>query len=202
MAFNQRRRALNILFRSSAFAALLALAVGEAGAEDVRLAGRIAQLRAPAAIERGFVESKQLAVLAAPIESRGRMAFTPPDALRWEVVAPEPSLLRVSGDRAWLSRPGTRERRLDLAADAGARGLVDAVRLLLVGDAAKLAADYEAALVEEGEAWKLALTPRAEAQRRIVARIELAGVGEGGPRELWLHFANGDRSHITFEPAP
>jgi hypothetical protein len=204
MAFNQSRSALSILLRASALAALAALALTDRASanEPVRLAARLAQLRAGGALERSFVESKQLALLAAPLESRGRMAFTPPDELRWEIVAPEPSSLRVAGDRAWLSRPGARERRLDLAADAGARGLVDAVRLLLAGDAAKLAATYEATLAEEGEAWRIALTPRAEAQRRLVARIELAGVGSGGPRELWLHFANGDRSHVSFEPAP
>ncbi len=186
--------------RRVACAALLALAPALALAgepEDARIAERVASLRADGPIERAFVETKTLALLAAPLESRGVLGFEPPDRLRWEILAPEPSLLRIDGRRMELARPGAAARRIDLAADAGARGLVDAVRLLLAGDLAALRRGYALGLDEAGDAWRLALTPREAAERRIVARIEIAGAGRA-PRELWLHFANGDLSHVAF----
>jgi hypothetical protein len=176
---------------------LVALASRAEEAQDAQLEARVARLRAKGAIEREFVETKQLALLTAPLESRGHMAFAPPDRLDWEIVAPEPSVLRVEGGQVELSKPGAKPRRLDLNAQPGARGLVDAVRLLLAGDLPALRRGYDLELVEEREAWRLSLTPRAEAQRRVVARIELAGRGDA-PRELWLHFANGDLSHVSF----
>jgi hypothetical protein len=186
--------------RRAVFAALLALAPATLRAgepDDPRIAERVARLRAGGTIERTFVETKTLALLAAPLESRGVMAFEPPDRLRWEIVGPEPSVLRIDGRRMELARPGARTRRLDLTADAGARGLVDAVRLLLAGDLAALRRGYALSLDEAGEGWRLALAPRDAAERRIVARIELAGAGDA-PSELWLHFANGDLSHVAF----
>jgi hypothetical protein len=180
--------------------AISALAADAGETEDAQLAARVARLHAKGAIEREFVETKQLALLTAPLESRGRMAFVPPDRLLWEIVAPEPSILRVEGGQVELSRPGAKSRRLDLSAEPGARGLVDAIRLLLAGDLGALRRDYALTLAEERDAWHLALTPRAEAQRRVVARIELAGMGDA-PRELWLKFANGDLSHVAFVEA-
>ncbi len=177
--------------------ALSALASHAGEAEDSQLTARVARLRAKGALEREFVETRQFALLAAPLESRGRMEFAPPDRLLWEILAPEPSVLRVEGARVELSRPGAKPRRLDLASEPGARGLVDAVRFLLAGDLAALRREYELSLAEEGDAWRLVLAPRAEAQRRVVARIELAGTG-AATRELWLTFANGDLSHVAF----
>lgn len=180
----------------------LPLAAAHAGeADDAKLAERIAKLRAPGALEREFVETKQLALLAAPLESRGVMTFAPPNRLRWEIREPEPSLLEVAGDVVEFSKPGTKPRRIDLTREPGARGLVDAVRLLLSGEFAALRRDYELALSEDGAHWRLSLTPRAAALRRVVARMEFAGVADT-PRELLLEFANGDRSRVRFEVVP
>lgn len=129
------------------------------------------------------------------------MTFAPPDRLRWEIREPEPSLLEVAGDVVEFSKPGTKPRRIDLTREPGARGLVDAVRLLLSGEFAALRRDYELALSEDGAHWRLSLTPRAAALRRVVARMEFAGVADT-PRELLLEFANGDRSRVRFEVVP
>ena len=189
------------LVRLATWLCALPLAVAHAGeADDAKLAERIARLRAQGALEREFVETKQLALLAAPLESRGVMAFTPPDRLRWEIREPEPSLLEVAGDVVRLSKPGAKTRRLDLASEPGARGLVDAVRLLLAGELAALRRDYELELSENGAHWRLSLTPRAAPLRRIVARLELTGA-QDAPRELLLEFSNGDRSRVVFEAA-
>ncbi len=186
----------------AAWLCALPLAAAHAGeADDAKLAERIAKLRAPGVLEREFVETKQLALLAAPLESRGVMSFAPPDRLRWETREPEPSLLEVAGDVVEFSKPGAKPRRIDLTREPGARGLVDAVRLLLSGELAALRRDYELALSEDGAHWRLSLTPRAAALRRVVARMEFAGVADA-PRELLLEFANGDRSRVLFEAAP
>ncbi|HEY8120734.1 MAG TPA: outer membrane lipoprotein carrier protein LolA [Myxococcota bacterium] len=178
-------------------AALTAAAGRADDAGDAQLAARIARLRAPGEVEREFVETKRLALLREPVESRGVMAFAPPDRLRWEILAPEPSRLRVEGARVSFERAGARARQLDLTLEPGARGLVDAVRFLLAGDLAALRRSYEVTLAEDGDAWRLALAPRDEAERRVVSRIELAGAGDAA-RELWLHFANGDLSYVAF----
>lgn len=172
-------------------------AASEGEGHDARLDALLSRLRPAAALEREFTETKQLALLAEPLVSHGVMAFTPPDRLRWEVVAPEPSVLRVAGDVVELERPGARTRRLDLALDAGARGLVDAVRLLLSGDGAGLERAYALSLNEEQGAWRIALEPRDAAQRRVITRLELSGAGDT-TRELRLEFANGDRSQVAF----
>jgi len=168
-----------------------------ADAQDARLEALLARVRPQAALEREFTETKQLALLAEPLVSRGVMAFTPPDRLRWEVREPEPSVLRVAGDVVELERRGARTRRLDLALEPGARGLVDAVRLLLIGDAAGLERAYALSFTEESAAWRIALEPRDAAQRRVITRLELSGAGDSA-RELRLEFANGDRSQVTF----
>lgn len=177
----------------------LGLCLGaRAQAEDERIAALLASVRARGAFAAEFVEEKQLAVLAAPLRSRGEVEFAPPSRLRWEVREPVASVLRVDGERVEISQPGAPTRRLDLATEPAVRALVESIRLFLTGDLAELHAAYEVAYRAHEAGWHVSLAPRAPALRRFVVSIELAGSGDA-LRELALRYANGDGSRVAFE---
>ena len=191
--------ALSRLVQVAAATVVMWLAAGaQAQAPDDRVAALLESLRARGAFSAEFVEEKQLAVLAAPLRSRGRVEFVPPARLRWEVREPVASVLVVDGDQVEISQPGEPARRIDLTAEPGVRSLVESFAFLLAGNLGALRSAYEVTFSENATTWRVSLVPRAAALRRLVDVIEVAGTSVV-PQELGLRYANGDRSRASFE---
>jgi hypothetical protein len=147
--------------------------------------------RRPGVVAR-FVETKHLALLEEPIESRGVLYFAPPDRLVREVESPALSRLVIDGDRlAMRDRAGNQD--VDLGSNPIAREVVENFVVLFGGDLAALERRYEIGFESAAEGWRLRLVPRAATVRRLIARVEIRG-DASGMRELSLFEQDGDRS--------
>jgi len=139
-----------------------------------------------------FHETKEIALLSAPIEADGEIFFVPPRRFARITTRPAPTRFYVDGDRLYF-RDEAGEKTLNAAGSRTARAVVENFIVLFNGDAAGLAARYETHFSSEGTRWRLELRPRDAAVAAVVARVTLAG---DGPRllEMTLQEPNGDRS--------
>src|SRR4029453_971557 len=186
-----RRRAL-------ARAALLLLAA-RAGADsppatlEALMAGRA---RAGGVVAE-FRETKQLALLSAPLESRGVLHFLPPDRMLRRTLEPAPSSLLVDGRRVvFREAPGAAPGAL--SADPSAREFVDNFTPVFRGDLAALQRRYETRFESDPPRWRLVLEPKDAMLRRFVASLTLSGEGES-MREMVLVERDGERTTTRFE---
>jgi outer membrane lipoprotein-sorting protein len=177
-----------------------ALLAGGARAEPAETPATIEALMAGMARAKGvraeFTETKELALLSAPIESRGVLHFIPPDRMARRTLEPAPSSLVVDGKRV-LFRDASGAAPVDLSGDPSAKEFVDNFTTIFRGDLEALRAKYEVAFESAPPRWKLALVPRDAVLRRFVASVTLAGEGET-MREMVLLESDGDRTTTRF----
>lgn len=173
-------------------------------AESVASAAELATLEAVMAGMAGargvvaeFREVKELALLSAPLESRGVLHFVPPDRLLRRTLEPLRSELLVDGSRV-VFRDAAGAAPVDLSGDPSARQFVDNVTILFRGDLAALRERYEVAFEASPPRWRLALTPRDPVVRRFVASLTLEGEAKA-LREMVLLERDGDRTTTRFE---
>ena len=185
---------------AACWASLAALGAAVALADPPDPAGVEELLRRMAAtrgVVAGFVERKELALLAAPLESRGTLYFAPPDRLARFTTSPAETELRIEGEELHFRDASGREE-LDLSASPLARAFVENFVAIFRGDVDRLRERYELALSHDGESWDLALTPRGAPLDRFVAGIRLRG-NAGGMREMELRERDGDRTSTRFD---
>lgn len=144
-----------------------------------------------------FRQVKELALLAAPLESRGTMRFVPPRCLAWHTQSPADSQLVIEGESVRF-RDATSARDLDLSRDPIARGFVESFIVLWSGDYEAMKKQYEVSLDSRAGGWRLVLVPRAARMREFIERIELQG-SSGPPERMLLLEAGGDRTTTIFE---
>jgi len=169
-----------------------ALASGPDGAAALELDELLRGMASAPGVQARFHETKEIALLSAPIESDGEIVFVPPRRFARLTSTPSPTRFVVDGDRL-LFRDQTGEQTLSTAASRTARAVVENFLVLFNGDAAGLAARYETDFRCDGSRWRLGLRPRDAAVGAIVARVTLVG---DGPRllEMTLEEPNGDRT--------
>jgi outer membrane lipoprotein-sorting protein len=143
-----------------------------------------------------FVETRELAILAMPIETRGKLYFAPPDRLARHTLEPSPSSVVVQGDRVAL-RDETGEQVLSLGSSEVARTLVGNTAAMLRGDLDALRARYEIEFEATSDAWLLGLVPRSRVAKAIVERIEVRGSGRALSSMVTLE-SSGDRATTRF----
>lgn len=143
-----------------------------------------------------FAETKELALLSAPIESRGVLHFIPPDRMVRRTLEPVESSLVVDGKRV-LFRDASGAAPVDLSGDPSAREFVDNFTTIFRGDLAALRAKYDVRFESEPPRWRLVLEPKDAVLRRFVASVTLAGEGET-MREMVLLERDGDRTATRF----
>ncbi len=186
------------LARRLACAAALLL-VARAGADPAP--ATLEALLAGRARARGVVaecrETKELALLSAPLESRGVLHFLPPDRMLRRTLEPAPSSLLVDGRRV-VFRDADGAAPVDLSADPSAREFVDNFTTVFRGDLAALKRRYDARFESDPPGWRLVLEPRDALLRRFVASLTLSGTGES-MREMVLVERDGDRTTTRFE---
>ena len=163
------------------------------------LEGVMAGMAGARGVVAEFREVKELALLSAPLESRGVLHFVPPDRMVRRTLEPVPSELVVDGSRVvFRDGAGAGGAPADLSADPSARQFVDNVTTIFRGDLAALRERYEVAFEADGPRWRLALTPRDPVVRHFVASLALEGEGEG-LRQMVLVERDGDRTTTRFE---
>jgi hypothetical protein len=182
---------------TSLLALLLAAASARAGDAPADLDALLRGMAGASGVEARFVERKELALLAAPLESRGLLYFVPPARMARFTDAPDATALVVDGDRVRF-RDGAGEEQLDLSATPMARVFVDNFVVLFSGDRARLEALYEVTLHGDLDAWELRLTPRRPPLDRVLERVVLSGAGPA-MREMQVVERDGDRTVTRFE---
>lgn len=142
-----------------------------------------------------FVEKKYLALLDRPVESRGELAFTPPDRLEKRTVSPKPERLVIEHERMTLERAG-KTYTLGVHDNPGVAVLVESIRATLAGDLAALTKTYSAAVAGDASHWKLTLRPLDPEVSTLVERIEISGA-QDEVRAVEIFQKDGDRSVMT-----
>lgn len=177
--------------------ALAAAAAASAEPPAPTLEALMGGMAAARGVVAEFREVKELALLAAPLESRGVLHFVPPDRMVRRTLEPVASVLVVDGRRV-LFRDSAGAPPVDLSGDPSARQFVDNVTAIFRGDVAALRERYEVRFEASPPGWRLELAPRDPVVRRFVESLTLAGEGEV-LREMTLLERDGDRTTTRFE---
>lgn len=161
----------------------------------------LAGFRTMPGFEARFEEQKTLALLAAPLTSRGRLFFAPPATLLRRVETPNPHdilirehVVRISTPRddasaapGAVAGPGSRSvETIDLARRDDVRPLVESMLWIFSGDLAQLesiyAVDYQVLAPAASGRWQLRLVPRAAPLSRLIRELAISGRGQGADR--------------------
>jgi hypothetical protein len=178
-------------------AACLALAAGAAADPGpATLEALMDGMARASGVRAEYIETKEMALLSAPIETRGVLHFIPPDRMVRRSLTPEVSALVVDGRRVEF-RDASGSAPVDLSADPSAREFVDNFTTIFRGDMPALQRKYEVRFESDPPRWRLVLEPRDALLRRFVASLTLSGEGES-MREMLLVEQDGDRTTTRF----
>jgi outer membrane lipoprotein-sorting protein len=176
----------------------LLLAASAAGAEPPpTLEALMAGMAQTPGVEARFLETKEIALLSEPLETRGTLAFVPPDRLVRTTTEPSRSRLVIAGDRfSFVDAAGG--DAIDLSANPLAREFVDNFIVLFNGDLEALRRRYEPELRADESGWELVLRPRQRPLSDLIERITLTGRGRALLR-MEMRERDGDRTTTRFE---
>jgi len=144
-----------------------------------------------------FVERKHLAILSAPLELSGTLAYAAPDRLEKHTLSPHRESLVLEGNRLTLE-DGQRNRRrtVQLQDNPVIRAFVESIRSTLAGDLATLNRFYEVGLEGGEQQWRLRLKPREADMQGVVSEIRISGSRDWVSR-IEIDETGGDRSIMT-----
>jgi hypothetical protein len=162
---------------------------------DFTLESLLETMTTSSGLSAEFAERKELALLSAPLESRGRLYFVPPDRFARFTTQPEFTALVIDGEHVRF-REGDDGDELDLSANPLTRAFVDNFVVLWSGDRERLEQLYAAALRVEGERWELTLVPRDAPLNRFIEAVVLRG-RSGALEQMIVRDRDGDRTVTT-----
>lgn len=175
---------------------LLPLTAARAADELERLMARLAAH--PGGTVR-FVERRHMAMLDAPLVSRGEMSYRAPDWLERRTLSPRPERLLLDKDTLTLERD-QRRMSMPVSQRPEVEAFVASIRSTLQGDRAALERHYRVALQGQPEKrWTLTLEPLQVRLRGIVTQIVISGVGVAVDRIDYTQ-SDGDRTEMRLEP--
>jgi len=146
-------------------------------------------------LEAGYTEEKRLALLALPLQSRGRILFLPPGHLFRQVEAPEPATLRITPDEL-VVEDRDRKEAIDLRRSDTMRVFVTSLVQVFAGDEAALQKAFTVTYTPDPKAerpWTLELLPKGEQLQRMMRSLTLRGEGEA-VTVIEVVDPNGDRT--------
>jgi len=179
-----------------AAACLLLAAPAAADPAPATLEALMAGMAQASGVRAEYTEVKEMALLSAPIETRGVLHFIPPSRMVRRSLEPEVSSLVVDGRRVEF-RDASGAAPVDLSADPSAREFIDNFTTIFRGDTEALQRKYEVRFESEPPRWRLMLEPRDALLRRFVASLTLSGEG-ATMREMLLVEQDGDRTTTRF----
>jgi outer membrane lipoprotein-sorting protein len=144
-----------------------------------------------------FVERKELAVLATPLESSGTLLYTAPGRLEKHTLKPKPESL-ILDEKSLVIEDKSRNRRrtLTLEEHPVIWAFVESIRSTLAGDLKSLNRFYRVKLDGEENRWQLTLQPRESNMLAVVESIAISGSGNL-VTSIEVYEARGDRSLMT-----
>lgn len=164
--------------------------------ESPDLAAILDRMASTRGVEAVFEERKELALLEAPLETRGVIYFVPPDRFARFTTSPGFSALVVEGDDVRL-REGHDGEPIDLSGNRVARVFVENFVTLWSGDRDRLERLYAPEFRGRPDAWELRLVPRKPPLADVISSITLRGDGEA-MQEMLVEERDGDRTTTRF----
>lgn len=144
-----------------------------------------------------FVERKHLAMLNAPLDSSGTLAYTAPGRLEKFTLLPKPETLVLEQDKLTIEYKERNQRRtLALQEYPVVWAFVEAIRSTLAGDLPTLRRFYRVSLDGSEDKWRLSLKPAETATQTLVKEIYISG-SRNRVRTIEILEAEGDRSLMT-----
>jgi len=177
-------------------AAVALAAEAPAPSESLTLDELLRHMATTRGVVAEFREVKVLALLDAPLETKGTLYFVPPDKLARVTTAPAATRLVLDGKRMRFEDE-TGVNDVDLAENPVARQFADNLIVLWRGDRAALEAIYKLDFQADGARWTLALTPLGAPLDRFIRSLRLSGDGQT-MHEMELVETDGDRTQTVF----
>lgn len=172
----------------------LVLPLGAKAGDDSKLVELMQGLAQVKSARGKFVERKYLAILEAPLESSGTLAYAAPGRLEKHMLVPRQESMLLDGDTLVIDNKDTgRRRTFTLQDNPVLWAFVESIRSTLAGDLATLKRFYEVSLEGDAAAWRLRLKPTEKRMRQAAAEIRVGGSGAWVNRIEILE-AGGDRS--------
>jgi len=147
-------------------------------------------------VQATFEEHKEMALLEAPIVSRGVLYFIPPNRMVRRTQEPMASTLIVDGDRL-VFHDALGEDDVDLSSRPEARQIVEHMLVLFNGDLAALEKKYAVSFESERDQWKLLLKPRMFPAKALIESVLLVGNGQA-LLEMLLVETDGDKTRTFY----
>lgn len=181
---------------SSACVAAIALA-GPPKATAAELLARVARHgKGTHTLQVRFVQRKRLALFATEVVTRGICRYRHPDAIRWETLPPDASVILIRGGSLSLRAPGERPKDVPLDKSPVLAGLIEELFVWLgVRPAAELDRRYEIA-VDPDNGPGLRLRPRQAPLKQRIEEVRIALGARGEVRRIDIAQRDGDRTSI------
>lgn len=153
-------------------------AIAAEAAEQITLQSLLEAFAGMSGLEASFVEEKSIAMLAAPLESRGTLYFARPGFMLRRIDAPRNGEVLVTPDRLVVSEGGEVAQVFDLRSREDVARFVESFIWILAGNHEALARAYEIRFEVsevEPDAWTMTLIPNNERLGQVIQQIEVKG---------------------------
>ena len=184
-------------FRIALLAMMLAASATCGATAEWGVSQLMALLAANAGGRATFVEHKYLAILDAPVVSRGELVYIAPARLERHTVSPRAESMVLDGDALTITREG-RSQQLRLRDYPEISAFIDSIRGTLAGDRSALERNWQLSVSGGPARWTLYLLPSDPKLATLVSRIQADGRG-ADLRSIEILQADGDRSVMQIE---
>lgn len=142
-----------------------------------------------------FVESKNIAMLDAPILSEGELFYTAPDRLEKRTIKPKAESMVLKGGTLTIEQ-GRKKHVLQLQRYPEVAAFIESIRATLAGDLPALERTYDLSLSGDSSRWRMEMLPLNENMKKVVQKIEITGE-KNMLRTILISQADGDSSLMT-----
>lgn len=147
-------------------------------------------------LQADFVQEKHLALFSQPVLFNGIFVLVKPDRLRWEFVAPVPSVLILNKEKAIRCNDQAAPETINLSSDPIMKGVADQLWLWLGGGYDQLKEQYSITKTAE---LSLSIQPRDEKTAGFIDHVEISFEDTTLlPAEVTIFEPGGDKTIIRF----
>lgn len=171
--------AVGVLTRVMLALALVAGVPGAAGAETLQdkaaLQALAAQVEKADVLRAEFRQVRTTRALSQPLVSKGRLVAAGSRGLLWQLEDPFPLTIAITPQKIIEQEVGLPPRITPVASQPMFSTFTQLFLGLLANKPEGVAANFDARLSRNGEAWQLRLTPKDALIRRAISAIDVSG---------------------------
>ena len=145
-------------------------------------------------LEGKFEQSKYIADLDTTLDSSGHFSFVTDEGLRWNILKPVPTNLRITPNKIVEQQDGEEVMRVNVDEQPMTRAISEVFFAIFGGDWDALEERFIIRSVQEESPWRIELEPKDELLKSYLSTIELQG--SEYLEVLILSESNGDRTRI------